>query len=94
MTPAAMQKERLVHDRQTLFVKERETGVPGSNPKRDARAQSISQMFNYRFFLCRHSIHRPVNQLFQLRVVCLAAASAFSARTSSCPGPEGAELLA
>lgn len=29
MTPAAMQKERLVHDRQTLFVKERETGVPG-----------------------------------------------------------------
>lgn len=30
--------------------------------------------------------HRPVNQLVQLRVVCLAADSALSARTSSWPG--------
>ena len=30
--------------------------------------------------------HRPVNQLVQLRVVCLAADSTLSARTSSWPG--------
>lgn len=92
-----MQKERLVHGRQTLFVRERRTRAPGSNQSGTPGAQSVSQMFNYHFFFaifCHHSIHRPVNQLFQLRVVCLAAASAFSARASSCPGPEGAEELA
>lgn len=32
------------------------------------------------------SLYRPVNQLVQLRVVCLAARSAFSAITSNWPG--------
>lgn len=98
MAPAAMQKEWLVHDRQTLFVKELGTGVPGSNSEVGRPMHHLylkcSIIIFFLPFFCRHSIHRPVNQLFQLRVVCLAAASAFSARASSCPGPEGAEELA
>lgn len=66
-------------------------------PKWDTRGTICISNVQLSFFFaifCHHPIHRPVNQLFQLRVVCLAAASAFSARASSCPGPEGAEELA
>lgn len=40
-----------------------------------------------------HHLYRPVNQLVQLRVVFFAACSAFSARTSNCPGT-GAPVFA